>query len=512
MAFEIFFANFQAYRWKNVLENCLFATAILLTVPLFNSKKTKAFLVNFYFLVFVGCLFFESVFFYLFNTIFTASAIFIIIETNASEALEFLGFYLDFPILFFFLALVIITFFYLKTPKQSFFKKRKWNIKLITIFLFVAILVGLKFTGLIVPNLPYLTAKAVSDYVAEQQKMERFHLDRHIGDFENVKNNSPAEKSTYVLIIGESTTRNHLGIYDYSRNTTPKLGEIANELLLYQKVISPHTYTIEALKKTLLLDGSSAVQLMNQAGFKTFWFSNQQPLGPFDSMVTEMAQAADVLKFTNSNRHARKTPLDGVLLPYLEKALNDPADKKFIVLHLLGTHLDYANRYPENFEFFTKTPKGKFTSETAVSAINSYDNAVRYIDWLVRETIEKTREQHVSSYVLYFSDHGEEVYQDRDFAGHTLSKATKNMFEIPFILWRSEKFKKENVFYEGNLNKPYVTNNFIFSLADLSQIDFAKMNEEKSIFSENFMPKKRIVGEGIDFDEHFKTTTRSKNP
>lgn len=80
------------------------------------------------------------------------------------------------------------------------------------------------------------------------------------------------------------------------------------------------------------------------------------------------------------------------------------------------------------------------------------------------------------------------------------------MFEIPFLLWRSEKFKKSNPIFEGNLKMPFVTDDFLQSLADLSQIGFEGMTKEKSIFSEKFQPKKRIVGEGIDFDVYFEKT------
>ena len=510
LAFEVIFADFRAYRWNNVIENFLFATAMLLTVPLFNSKKIRVFLVNFYFLVFVFCLFFESSFFYLFNAIFNASSIFILIETNMAEIREFLGFYLDFNILFFFLLLAIVGVFYFRMPKNKLFPKTSLRTKLFSGAFFVFILLFLRLTELLVPNLPYLVAKASWDYVLEQRHMAAININGPTGNFEHVSQNSSADKSLYVLIIGESTTRNHMGIYGYYRPTTPKLDEIKNELLLFQNVISSHTHTIMSLRDALTLNGlkkekeSSVVQLMNSAGFKTFWFSNQRPIGTYDSFTTKIAQASEVLKFTNSSITGRVTNFDEVLSPYLEKALADPANKKFIVLHLLGTHVDYEYRYPKNFDIFEDPPRSRFHDELASATINNYDNAVRYNDYVVREIIEKTREQNVSSYVLYFSDHGEEVYQNRYFSGHTEANATINMFEIPFLLWRSEKFKKTHPVYTGNLEKPYVLDDFIFSLADLSQIDFSEMKEEKSIFSEKFQPKKRIVGEGIDFDVYFK--------
>lgn len=509
LLFEVFMTDFRPARWNNVIENCLFAFGMLLTVVFFDSKRIQRFLINCYFVFFVFCLFFESAFFYLFNTFLNPSSIYILLETNLAETKEFVGFYLDEVVLLYFLMLAVVVFFYLKMTKNELLKKYSRNTKFLSGGLLLCLLLFLKFSGLIVPNLPYLTGKSVWEYVQEQQRMATIDIDGPRGNFVEVRADTSSEKSLYVLVIGESTTRNHMGIYGYPRETTPKLNEIKKELLLYQNVVSSHTHTIESLRDALTLNGfqkeeeSSIVQLMNRAGFKTFWLSNQRPLGTYDTFVTKIAQASEVLKFSNSASNGSVTNFDEILLPYLEEAFADPADKKFIVLHLLGTHVNYQYRYPESFDYFTKKPPSQFTDELASTTINQYDNGVRYNDTVIRKIIEKTREQATSSYVLYFSDHGEEVYQSRYFAGHTEVNATQNMFEVPFLLWRSEQFKKLHPIYEGNLTKPYVLDDFIYSLADLSQIYFAQMKEEKSIFSEKFVPKKRIVGKGIDFDRYF---------
>ncbi|WP_205589284.1 sulfatase-like hydrolase/transferase [Mesonia aquimarina] len=356
--------------------------------------------------------------------------------------------------------------------------------------------------------MPYLIIKSTKAYWVEQQKMNNSNISSSKGHFTQVSKKNKKEQELFVLVIGESTTRNHMNIYGYPRETTPRLNLLKNELDLYQNVISPHTYTIETLKQNLTLNGfkkskeSSIVQLMNQAGFKTFWFSNQQPIGPFDSMVTEIAKASDILKFTNLNRHSHNTPYDGVLLDNLIAAVKDPAKRKFIVIHLLGTHLNYGYRFPERFNKFNKSPEGKYKDKKAIETINNYDNAVLYVDYVLAESIEILKQANLKSYLLYFSDHGEEVYQSRYFSGHTLSKATKNMFEIPFILWRSEKFKKAKFISKENYSKPYVTDDLIHSISDLSDVDFEELLLNKSIFSDQFIPKKRIVGEGINFDNY----------
>lgn len=509
LLYEVLFADFQSYRWWNVLENFAFAFGMLLTVPLIDSNKIKILLVNFYFVFFVSCLFLETVFFYLFGTNFSASAIFVAIETNAAEAREFIGFYINGAVFAYFFLLVVVSFFYLKLKKTVLFRIRSKKVKILCGFSLVFLLIIMKFSGLIDPNLPYLIGHSVWEYTEEQQKMAKFDIDEPVGNFKNVSHRITEEESLYILIIGESTTRNHLGIYGYYRNTTPSLKKIEQDLLIYQNAISPHAFTIGALQKALTLNNfeqekeSSVVQLMNQAGFKTFWFSNQRPIGPYESLVTKISKASNVVRFTNTAIAGSVTPYDHVLLQYFEEALSDPAKKKFIVLHILGTHMQYKNRFPEEYKVFTERPRSNFEDELAYSRINAYDNAVVYMDDFIGKVIDKTKRQNTSAYVLFFSDHGEEVFENRYFAGHLDANPTQDMFEIPFVLWRSEKFKQKHSIYEGNLAQAFVLDNFIYSLSDLSQIDFSGMKEEKSIFSEKFRPKKRIVGEGIDFDAYF---------
>ena len=86
--------------------------------------------------------------------------------------------------------------------------------------------------------------------------MSKVALKRN-GDFKDVSHKQSNEKETYVIIIGESTTRTHLGLYGYYRNTTPLLKEKSDELLIYDNVQAPHTLTISSLGKTLTIDEHS---------------------------------------------------------------------------------------------------------------------------------------------------------------------------------------------------------------------------------------------------------------
>ena len=101
-----------------------------------------------------------------------------------------------------------------------------------------------------------------------------------------------------------------MGIYGYERETTPLLKKIKDELKIYENVISPHTYTIGTLTKSLTLGNyenpemkykGSIIQLLNKANFKTYWISNQRPVGIFESQTTKIALGADKSFFLMNN-------------------------------------------------------------------------------------------------------------------------------------------------------------------------------------------------------------------
>src|SRR5699024_8242642 len=139
-------------------------------------------------------------------------------------------------------------------------------------------------------------------------------------------------------IIGESTTRNHMGIYGYYRQTTPLLHQMRDSLLIMKDVITPHVHTISALENILTFtnlknynpkENASVIQLANQAGYKTFWISNQRPVGINESIPTLIGYASDKKIFLNTNDYNRISH-DGDLLPKLKNALADTTSHKVI--------------------------------------------------------------------------------------------------------------------------------------------------------------------------------------
>lgn len=509
--FELLFTDFRWYNFQNLVENLVFLFSILIILSMVKNQKWKSILYQFGYLIFVLCLLLETSFFHLFSTYFSASSIFIFLETNPAEISEFLDLYVDSKLIIYsgILCFLIILFF-LKRTKTALKFSSKYSAKL-KIGMVLFFVISLKLSGFIIANFPFQVLKGSVSYIYETYKFSDLKLDQPYGSFEEVVFKGDSTSHTFVLIIGESTARRQMGIYGNTRETTPMLSKRKNDLTIYNDVISSESHTIESLQDALIFKDletqteSSVIQLMNEAGFKTFWLSNQRPIGIYETFLTKLSKASDHYVYTNTTRWGSVTPFDEVLLPHLHKALEDKAQRKFIVINLLATHANYELRYPKEFDNFKSNPSTQFPSERNFKIINHYHNSISYVDFLISTIIDKVKSENDKSYVLYFSDHGEEVFFDRDFVGHNDSDVpTKSMFEIPFFLWTSSKFESSYNF-DSETEKPYVLSDFIHSLSDISQIKFSKRELQKSIFSKNYKPKKRIIGNDIDFDVYFET-------
>lgn len=508
--FELFFANFRWYNVQNFIENCVFVISIWILLSLITLSKMRAVFSKILFLIFVLFLTLETSFFYLFNTFFSASSIFIFLETNSAEVKEFLNSYVTIHLIIFLLVQHIFIGVYLFNPfKQPI--SLKFNLKPGYKIVLLLILISLlKISGFTIASFPIHLLKGSIGYYYEVQKFKDSRLDQEIGHLKHVKFEGGEEPHTFVLIIGESTARKQMSLYGLERNTTPLLFKRKDDLLIYQDVISSHSHTIPSLQDALIYEDhetkleTSIIQLMNQAGFKTFWLSNQRPIGIYETLLTKLSKASSFYKYTNTTRWGSVTPYDEVLLPLFNKAIEDPHPKKFIVINFLATHGNYALRYPKRFDHFKTEPETKFPSEESFEIINHYHNSIRYVDFLIDDIIKQVESTNRKSYVLYFSDHGEEVFYEKNFKGHNESDIpTESMYEIPFILWTSPQYNLD-FNPQLNQNKPYILSDFIHSLSHISKINFTGLNLKKSIFFKDYQPSKRIIGKGLDFDLYFK--------
>lgn len=506
---QMFSFGINRVLFKNALENTATAVVFVSFALIFRPKASRV-LQHILFYIFVFTNLFESVYFSIFKANISASSVFIILETNFAEATEFVDFYLNPSLILIGLFFIVIAVFYAVKPVYFEIKSVFRYQKLIFVLGVVLPIMVMNVRDYMQFNFIYLSVKSVREYIAEHKQMKRFNIDQPTTDIKGFVQEKEIDEATFVMIIGESTTRNRMSLYGYEKETTPYLDGIQSDIYRFDDVITSHAYTIGALKDALTLhslesiDDFSIVQLMNEAGYKTFWLSNQRPIGEYESLVTKIAMASDVYTPKNTALDGSITPYDAVLIPEFEKALKDPAKKKFIVLHPLGTHMQYSDRYPSSFEHFkAEESNSKFDHELARHRSSSYDNAVLYHDFFIQSIHEKLTQLQEASFMLYFSDHGDEVYETIDFAGHLDDQPTPDMYEIPFFLWTNQAYQNYNPM-ENHTERSAVLRDFVHSLSDLIQVEFDDYDPKRSLFSDEFQAEDRIIGNEINYDKELK--------
>jgi heptose-I-phosphate ethanolaminephosphotransferase len=322
-----------------------------------------------------------------------------------------------------------------------------------------------------------------------------------------VKSARPADaQETYVVVIGESASRHHMSLYGYPRVTDPRMAGLDSrgELLAFRNVSSAFMATTQSLLRAFSLMDQfsppenfdySVVDIFNRAGFKTFWLSNNAVMPQHDTLLEAIWGNAAVKKFTDPQNSdilsmgrgrisANKTDeegkkditFDGALMEWFDEAIRDGANKKIIFVHLKGSHLMYWYRYPGSFEKFkapfAEAPMAESMSKEDFDTLNDYDNSICYTDHILGELTELLRVAG-ESWLLYFSDHGEEVFDFRVKYGRDTSNPSKYMFEVPFILWLSEEYKKsrDTELFSDYLERPYQLDNLIHTIMDLARLE-----------------------------------------
>ncbi len=362
--------------------------------------------------------------------------------------------------------------------------------------------------------------KSCYRFFAENYKIKK-EVGLHKHGKMDVACNLKSTGNTFIVIIGESLSRNHMHLYGYNRQTTPELDSMKNELHVYTDVVSPDTHTIAVLKYVLTFadhdnpeyyfDKPSIVDLFDYAGFKTYWISNQELLSKWGGSYGIIAQGSDYVYDLSKE----KKP-DEIVLPALNKILDEKTEEnKIIFIHLMGSHNAYKYRYPENFSRFDYKkdiiPDKPYLNDDDRKLIDEYDNSVLYTDFVVSSIIkEMQKKEDAASCVVFFSDHAEEVFDYRHVVGHFIQGTSRYQCEVPFILWYSDAYQKENPNLVIKENRPFITEDFIYSISSLAGLSYKDFKPERSLFDTKYTPKVRWVGD-ITYEEVLKKELRIKN-
>ncbi|MBO4282174.1 MAG: phosphoethanolamine transferase [Bacteroidales bacterium] len=428
------------------------------------------------------------------------SSLFVLLNTNAQEAAEFVSLKGSWRWLLLFPYLVLAWGAVTRVPPPP--EKAVGNGFSAALTLFVLLFFGeAAFNGRLVRTALPDTEKAL------------FSFSKEVKAYKGLKQRSlrrvPVEADpspcVSVLIMGESCNRSHMALYGYARETSPRLKK-RSDLLCFTNVITPYSATMHSVLNALS-DGNMdrplpadscihALDVYHSAGYRTYWISNQSPIGVWDNAVFNFAKVADrcifVNRAANSSMESTQTAsYDELLFPWLRKALwEDTASRKWIVLHLMGSHSQYDKRYPSAYALYQG---GKDKKQRVRDA---YDNAIRYNDYVVDSLISAVAafaaaHPGVRAHVLYVSDHGENVYDAGETAGHDFADTIPYAnVEIPMLLWLSPHDRLSDTAFvcrlQSRLDWPFMTDDLFHALLDMDHIYTPVYQSGRSLFHSDY--------------------------
>jgi glucan phosphoethanolaminetransferase (alkaline phosphatase superfamily) len=314
-------------------------------------------------------------------------------------------------------------------------------------------------------------------------------------------------RELYIIVIGETSRRSNWSLYGYARDTTPRLSELQNELLIFNRVTSNATNTIQSLPLALsraettnmnrFRSERSIVSLLRQAGFETSWISNQERSRSFGNPITQIALEADNVSFPDvASVRTTGDRFDSNLLGRLDDQLSrsSGSTKAAIFLHMEGSHFSYKDRYPAAAERFSDAAQPpRLLSKRKAQLVNEYDNTIYFTDYILQQIITRLQHCECRAGLLFFSDHGERLFDsgsaDENF-GHGYPTVTRAEIEVPFFIFLSKDYRRHNPALVDILgmhaNAVATLHNVFETIVDLAGVTYDDRSSDLSLFSKSF--------------------------
>lgn len=310
------------------------------------------------------------------------------------------------------------------------------------------------------------------------------------------------DKEIYVLVVGETSRADDWQIMGYHRNTNPCLSQRSN-LLAFPKAMSESNTTHKSVPMILThLDAESfgdsiyvtksILSAFSEAGYATAFISAQRRNHSF---IDFFGSEADICEFVVEDGEKQ---MDANLLPHLQHVIDTVSGNKvFVVLHTYGSHFNYNDRYPAEHKVFLPADYINADKENRDRLINAYDNTIHYTDCFLDQIFAMLQRRSVTAAVVYLSDHGEDIFDDRrDRFLHASPTPTYYQLHVPFVIWMSDEYAAQypDKYRHGHGNENKIVDSSVaafHTMLDLAGISTPYLSRCRSLVSDCYAPEPR---------------------
>ena len=330
-----------------------------------------------------------------------------------------------------------------------------------------------------------------------------------------------------VFVLGESYNKHHAGLYGYGLATTPRLERErdAGNLFVFNDVIAPYNATSVVEKNVFscnsMADGEYWYDrpifptVFHRAGFNVYFWDMQRNFMPhklYTITVNDFLYNEDIARVSYTDTVTRNFAYDGQLVAdFIANRRVPEARHNLVIFHFMGQHVSPRERYPASFAHFTADSihrSESWLTQDKKGYIAHYDNATLYNDAVMKGIFDFYRQR--NAVIVYFADHGDEVYDYRDVKGRhghydPDSLHLKHHIEVPFMIWCSDTYKERHpdivARITAALDRPFMLDNACQVLFDLASLQNPYYRPERDLLSPAFTPTRRLVYYKYDYDE-----------
>ncbi len=372
----------------------------------------------------------------------------------------------------------------------------------------------------------YCAGEAVS---TRREVVDRASVMRDLKVKEEMPIGKPDDRQVHIFVIGESARYASFQINGAKRATTPKLCKTPG-VLTFSDVCAPAPVTLASVPQIITpsdpgyIRGTTSLPsipaVFRKAGFKVYWLSTQKKHSLFDtttSLFSEDANEAQFIggKFDETATGGLAGAQDWQLLLIMKNILAKKEPRVLIIMHTMGSHGAYYDRYPKELERFpVNLPLARgalnkimLSDEEREALTNAYDNSVLATDWFLETAIVDLKNQHSSSWLYYIADHGENA-GDSPVAPFAHGTITQDVFHVPMFIWMSDEYQasrpSQAAALRSRTNTPLSAMVTFHTVLGMSGLSCERMLESKNVASPEFNPGPRLVSvtktRALDYD------------
>ena len=311
-----------------------------------------------------------------------------------------------------------------------------------------------------------------------------------------------------VLVVGETVRAANFGLGGYERDTTPQLRQLqgSGELAYFANVTSCGTNTQVSVPCMFSHLGREAnakndipyenlLDVLQRAGMQVLWLDNQSGC----KGVCDRIPNASTLELKDPTYCPDGECFDEIMLRVLPERLaqlekaggaGTGSAGTVVVLHQMGNHGPaYYKRTPNDMKVYQPECRSNVLQDCPPQDIvNAYDNAVRYTDHLLSQTVRWLKSQPRPTAMLYVSDHGESLGEKGLYLhGMPFMMAPKEQTHVPMALWLSKPMQTQ-LGWDGACWKKQVADavshdHYFHSVLTLAQVKTRMHKPELDVFS-----------------------------